>query len=205
MKKHNDYFDMLAKQAACSVQAAGLLREILTTFKPETAQQRCEEMHRVEHAADEVRHDALRKLAREFITPIERDDLLRLIQILDDVTDAIDEVAINLYTFNVPRLPQEAQALAALMERCVLALQEAVTELKHFKKSNRLEEMLIAVNTLESESDAAYIEATRQLFTTEKDPIALIGVKSIYDRLESCCDLCEHAADVIENTVMNNT
>lgn len=205
MKKQNDYFDMMAQQAACSVQAAKLLRDVLASFTPETAQRRREEMHQLEHAADEVRHDALRKLAREFITPIERDDLLHLIQILDDVTDAIDEVAIDLYAFNVRKLPPETQTMAELVEKCVLALQEAVVELKHFKKSDRLEELLIAVNSLESESDAAYIEATRRLYTTEKDPIALLGVKAIYDSLESCCDLCEHATDVIENTVMNNT
>ena len=205
MKKQNDYFDTMVQQVTCSVQAAQLLVQILSAFQPETAQKRREEMHQVEHVADEIRHDALRKLAREFIAPIERDDLLHLIQIIDDVTDAIDEVPIDLYAFNIRRLPPDAQTLAGLVEKCVLSLQKAVTELKHFKKSDKLEGLLIAVNTLESEGDAAYIEAMRRLFTTEKDPIALMGVKAIYDSLESCCDLCEHAADVIENTVMNNT
>ena len=58
---------------------------------------------------------------------------------------------------------------------------------------------------MESTADTAYIEAVRALFVAEKDPMRAFGVKAIYDGLEECCDLCEHAADVIESAVMNNT
>lgn len=32
-----------------------------------------------------------------------------------------------------------------------------------------------------------------------------MGSKAVYDSLENCCDLCEHAADVIEQIIMKNT
>ena len=100
-----DYFGIMSRQAECSLKAAELLETILKDYQPSKVAAWREDMHHIEHSADEVRHDALKRLAREFITPIERDDLLRLIQILDDVTDAIDEVVIELYMFNVARLP----------------------------------------------------------------------------------------------------
>lgn len=37
----------------------------------------------------------------------------------------------------------------------------------------------------------------------EADAKTLIGHKEIYDSLEECCDLCEHAADVIEQIIKN--
>ena len=203
--KKTDYFDIMTKQAKCSLQAAELLESILNDYQPGTIAAQREQMHLIEHAGDEIRHEALKSLARDFITPIEQDDLLQLVQILDDVTDAIDEVVIELYMYNVSSLPAEIKTLVAPMLNCVRVLGEAVEEFRHFKKSSTLQKLLVDVNTMESEADDAYIEAVHALFVNETDPVKTFGVKAIYDSLEDCCDLCEHAADVMENVVMNNT
>ena len=200
-----DYFDIMARQANCSLKAAELLERMLEDYQPEKLPEQRDEMHHIEHSADEIRHEAMKALSKDFITPIEQDDLLQLVQILDDVTDAIDEVAIDLYMYQIAKLPERTKELAALMIRCVRSLQAAIGEFRHFKRSQTLAGLLVEVNTMESRADSAYIEALRELFTSEKDPIRVLGVKAIYDSLESCCDLCEHAADVMENVAMNNT
>lgn len=205
MKQKNDYFKMMEEQIALSAKAARLLNTMLADYRPEDADKNRVEMHKIEHDGDEVRHEALRRLSREFITPIERDDILQLVQIIDDVTDAIEDVAIYLYMFNVPVLPVRALSMSALVERCVDALQKAIGELHNFKRSNTLKPLLVEVNDVESEADDAYLEAVRELFVTEQAPKERYGMKAVYDSLESCCDLCERAADVIENVVMKNT
>ena len=205
MKKQNDYFEMMERLAGFGERTADLLTDILNGFDASQIQARRDEMHRLEHEADEARHETLRKLSREFITPIERDDILQLVQIIDDVTDAIDEVVINLYTYDIRRIPPDALKLAGLVTRCVKALHAALAELRHFKKSETLKPLLIEVNSIESEADGVYTEALRALFTSGEEPLIILGVREIYHGLESCCDLCEHAADVIENTVMKNT
>lgn len=205
MKQKNDYFKMMEEQIALSAKASRLLNEMLTDYHPEDADKNRVLMHKIEHDGDEVRHDALRRLSREFITPIERDDILQLVQIIDDVTDAIEDVAIYLYMYNVPTLPVRALSMSALVERCVDALQKAIGELHNFKRSATLKPLLVEVNDVESEADDAYLEAVRELFVTEQAPKERYGMKAVYDSLESCCDLCERAADVIENVVMKNT
>lgn len=205
MSQKNDYFQMMERQITFSADAAKLLGAMLSEYRPEDADAHRKAMHHIEHDADEVRHDTLRHLSREFITPIERDDILQLVQIIDDVTDAIDDVAIDLYMYNVQTLPPHAFRMSALVERCVLALQKALSELHNFKRSVTLKPLLVEVNDIESEADQAYLEAVHTLFTTEQTPETRYGIKAIYDALESCCDLCEHAADVIENVVMKNT
>lgn len=55
------------------------------------------QMHDIEHRADEIHHDILKKLSTEFITPIEQEDILCLVQIIDDITDALDEVILDVY------------------------------------------------------------------------------------------------------------
>ncbi len=201
--KKTDYFDLMQKQTRTSLDAAELLVTILDDYDPQKAGEQREKMHLIEHAGDEIRHEAMKKLSRDFITPIEQDDLISLVQILDDVTDAIDEVVIELYMYNIRSLPKETKHLADMMLSCVKALSAAAAEFKNFKKSQSLMKLIIDVNTMESQADDVYIEAVRALFVNGES--SAFGVKAIYDSLESCCDLCEHAADVMESVIMNNT
>lgn len=65
--------------------------------------------------------------------------------------------------------------------------------------------MLVDVNTIEGEADTAYAELIHSLFSKETESKKLIGNKAICDCLEECCDLCEHAADIIYQIIIKNT
>jgi len=43
------------------------------------------------------------------------------------------------------------------------------------------------------------------LFRTEKDPIALIKLREVYDVLEETIDRCEDVADVLQNVQVKNS
>lgn len=203
-KQKTDYFELLTKQSDYCVRAAAYLAELLEAYSPTDLAKKRQGMHEIEHTADLQRHEILEKLAREFITPIDQEDLLGLAHIIDDVTDALDDVVIKLYMYQVSALPPAVLELMQVVKRCVAALRQAVGELHAFKKSDRLHGYLVEVNHIEEEADAIYIEATAQLFRTEQDARKLFGILAVLDQLENCCDLCEHATDVIEQTIMKN-
>lgn len=205
-KNRNDYFKMAEEQITYCVQASGFLEKIVCNYNPANIISQKKRMHDIEHKADELHHDILTRLSREFITPIDQEDILRLVQIIDDVTDALDEVVLELYMFHVDTIPDAAPELARLVDRCVNALYESVKELKNFKKPERLRGLLVEVNHNESRADAVYNEAIYVLFGRgDISGKVLMGHKAIYDSLENCCDLCEHAADIIEQIVIKNT
>ena len=204
-KKNNDYFELIKKQTACCVEASNLLEEILCRFQPENIIEYRDRMHEIEHRGDEVHHDILNKLSTEFITPIDQEDILRLVQIIDDITDALDEVILDMYMYHIHTIPERTAELSKIVNRCVKALDEAATELKNFKKREALHALLVKVNDIEIEADEVYIEAIHKLFVGEVDSKTLMGAKAIYEALESCCDLCENASDIIEQVVIKNT
>ena len=203
-KRKNEYFELLEQQVGYCVQAANYLLDVLGDYSPEKISQQREEMHKIENDADMLRHTILIKLAKEFITPIDQEDLLQLIQIIDDVTDALDETVINLYMFHVEKIPAYSMELGRMVKNCVLALQEAVREFPNFKKPEKLHPLLVNVNRIESEADAVHMDAIHHLFGSQADAREILSSKAIYDSLENCCDLCEHAADVMEHTIMIN-
>lgn len=204
-KKTNDYFKLIEEQTACCVAASNLLEEILCKFRADSVTAYREQMHALEHKADTIHHDILTKLSTEFITPIDQEDILRLVQIIDDITDALDEVILEFYMYHMDTIPQGAPELSKIVNRCVLALHEAGTELKNYKKPQALRRLLVKVNDIETEADEVYVEAVYKLFASGADGRALLGTKAVYDSLENCCDLCEHAADVIEQVIIKNT
>lgn len=204
-RNKNDYFQLTEEQADFCVQASDLLREIFRDYKWDKMGEQKQRMHLLENRADDLRHEILTGLSREFITPIDQEDILRLVQIIDDVTDALDEVVQDLYMFHVEELPESASILADVVGRCVNALFAAVREVKNFKKPEKLRTLLVEVNSIESEADSVYVEAVHALFGSKSPGRILLGHKAVYDSLEHCCDLCEHAADVMEQIVIKNT
>lgn len=204
-KNKNDYFKLVEQQVEYCVQAADLLEEILCNYSEQSIPTQREKMHEIEHKADDVHHEILTKLSAEFITPIDQEDILHLVQIVDDVTDALDEVVLEFYMFHIDKMPVDAPGLSKIVNRCVKALYEAAKELKNFKKPEILRKLLVEVNTIESDADKLYMEAIHRLFGSDCDSKTLIGNKVVYESLENCCDLCEHAADVIEQIIIKNT
>ena len=77
-KKENNYFDMLSELVEYSCEAANLLENTLLNFNAHQIENKIEEMHNIEHNADIKKHDMMNKLAKEFITPIERGDIIFL-------------------------------------------------------------------------------------------------------------------------------
>lgn len=204
-KKNNDYFELIKKQTAYCVEASNLLEEILCKFNADSVNAYRAQMHEIEHIADEVHHDILNKLSTEFITPIDQEDILLLVQIIDDITDALDEVILDIYMYRMEEIPEKTAELSKVVNKCVSALYEAMEELKNFKKPEALRTKLVKVNDIEVEADEIYAEAIYKLFGSTTDVKTLLGGKEIYEGLENCCDLCEHAADVIEQVIIKNT
>jgi len=204
-KKTNEYFLLIEQQAAICVEAAALLENILTEYSAAGMAVRRVEMHAVERRADGICHDIRNRLSAAFITPIDQEDILHLAQLLDDVTDALDEVALECYMFRLAELPAGAPAFAGLTHRCVGKLCEAAIELRNFRSSGRLRALLAEVNTLEEQADDAYATAIHDLFAEDAAPRTLIAGKAVFDCMEACCDLCGHAADVMDQIIIKNT
>lgn len=204
-KKGNDYFELIQRQTEFCVRASEMLESILTSFDPKEVNEYREKVHRIENEADEVHHEILNKLSVEFITPIDQEDILHLVQIIDDITDALDEVMMDVYMYHVDEIPARVGEFVKVVTKCVHALNEAAGELKNFKKPGELRQLLIKVNDIEIEADVIYTEVIYALFASDIDNRKILGAKAIYEGLENCCDLCEHAADIIEQVIIKNT
>lgn len=204
-KQDSVYFDNFITCAEYSAQAAQLLKKILTDFKPEEMQDRLEEIHKIEHAADEKKHIVTDLVTKAFITPIEREDIVALSHHIDELTDKIEEVFIRIYINNIRTIREEAVDMLDIVILCCEEVCGLLREFANFKRSKKLKEYIIRINSLEEEADKLFIANMRNLHVENNDILEIIAWREIYTYLEKCADACEHAADVVGSVVMKNS
>jgi predicted phosphate transport protein (TIGR00153 family) len=204
-KKGETYFDTFVELVGYSCKAAELLKEILNDFDSEMLPQKMKEMHEIEHSGDEARHRMIRRLAKEFITPIEREDIMAMADSIDTVTDTIEDVLMRMYMYNISQVTEHALKMTDVIVKCCNTLKTALNEFNNFRKSTKLHELVVEVNRLEEEGDVLFMEATRKLYVECKDYRELAAWDTTYHYLEKCCDSCEDVANAIESVIMKNS
>ncbi len=204
-RKNDIYFSTFVKLLDYSCEAVQLLIDVMTDYHPEDLDKLIVEMHDIEHDCDLKMHEMMARLAKEFITPIEREDIMRLAYQIDDVTDCIEDVLMRMYMFNITVVRPEALEMAYIIQKCCFSLKAALEEFHNFRKSKTLRSHIIEVNRLEEEGDRLYTEATRRLYVSDMHPVAIGAWTHVFHILEKCCDACEDVSDVIESVMMKNS
>lgn len=204
-KKENYYFESLIEMVEYSCEAAKMIKKVINDYDYKNISELKTKMHYIEHSADIRKHITLEKLAKEFITPIETEDIIQIAQAIDNVTDSIEDILLRLYMYNVKEIHQGAIKFVDTMSQCVFALKEVIVEFQNFKKPERIKELIVEVNHLEENGDEIYINVIKKLFENSDNPIELFIWEDIFYRFEKCCDNCEDVADAIETVIMKNS
>jgi predicted phosphate transport protein (TIGR00153 family) len=205
MANNFNFFARFEKMADYSCQAAQMLSKTLENFNNKSLDERVKEMHVIENAADKEKYEIVNRLAKEFITPIEREDILDIIDNLDDLTDFIEDVMITMYMYNINSLRKEIFLFSEVINKCCYAIKDIFAEFSNFRKSSKISDLIIAVNRLEEEADKIYINSVKNLFASSNDAIEIMKWREIFDRAEKCCDTSENIANSIEGIVMKNS
>lgn len=205
-KSEKFYFDNFAASAALSKEAAAYLVTCLENYDPEKLEQMLHEMHAIEHQADVKKHEMSAALAKAFVTPVDREDLDMLSHQLDDVTDKIEEVLQIFYINNVRTVRPEAVEFAKHIVNSCQLLCQLMGEFENFKRSKKIQPLIIQLNDEEEECDKLYLASMRALATDPNaDVLQIIACRDIYECLEACADACEHVSECVGSVIMKNT
>ncbi len=205
MSKNYQYFEGFIQAADYACQSAELLCVSLQTFDPDRLEEMMISLHRIEHIADEAKHGMMNRLAKEFLPPLAREDIILLAQEIDDVTDAVEDVMLRIFMFHIQIIRPEALAFASLIQRCCVELREMFKELPHYRRSAAISSRIVAVNQLEEEADNLYCDSVRALYATKLDALETMSWNRTLEQMEKCCDLCEKVANSLEMILLKSS
>lgn len=161
------------------------------------------EMEDLEHQNDHLTHEIFVELGKNFITPFDREDIHSLATALDDIADTIYASAkkINFYKIE-PTTDSGIQKSADAIQQAVLAVNQAVVELRNLKNTQKIVECVIKINSAENSADDLFDLSIEKLFDSDVDAKELIKKRELYMVLETVTDKCEDAGNVIESIVV---
>jgi predicted phosphate transport protein (TIGR00153 family) len=180
-------------------KGAHLLKQMLAGAQPDM--QKADAIKDIEHICDRTTHDIVDRLNRTFVTPLDREDIHALASSLDDVMDAIDAAAAVVRLYKIHQVRGGARRLADIICDAVDLIAEAFGALE---KRQGVLAIAARISQLEHEADRVHQDAIAGLFDQERDPIAVIKWKEIYDFLEAATDRCEDVANLLEGVVVKN-
>jgi predicted phosphate transport protein (TIGR00153 family) len=195
-EKFYDDFMAMADQIRIG---ARLLDEMFSTEPP--LFDKALEIREVEHKCDFLTHEIIQRLNKTFVTPIDREDIHSMARALDDVMDAIDDVAALLPLYRIETIRPGARELAHVIAEQCDAMREA---LKALEQKKGVLPHAVEINRLENEADQHHKRAIGLLFDSERDPIAVIKWKEILDTMERATDRAEDVANLVENIVVKH-
>lgn len=158
----------------------------------------------LEHEGDKKLHEILEQLNRTFLTPIDREDIYMIAKQMDDIIDTIETTASRIVMFNLQETTDKAQRIGAMIVDTTKKIISLMEELKQMKTSKKLPEIIIEINRVEEEGDAAFRKAVKELFISDLKVIDVIKWKEIYEYLEKTLNACEDVANTVEGVVMKN-
>ena len=207
MKKKDEYnyFAEFIKNSKYIVESAEILKETIENYSTEKLEENISRVHKLENEADKTLHNMRSQLIKDFLPPIDREDIVLIGHRLDDVEDFIDEILINFNILNISSVRDDAIEFTKILIECAESVKDALENFENFKKAEIVKEKTIAINALEEKADRMFEKVMKKLYKEEKDSIEIIKWTTIYNCMENTTDACERIADCLEDVVMKNS
>ena len=209
LPREGNFFELFNQHADRIVEAARAFSQLVANYNdPHLREQYNRDVDNAERAADRVTHEVNKLIHKTFITPIDRDQIHKLINTMDDVADLIQDSAETMALYDVRHMTDEITRLTDLSARCCDRVKEAVAMLGTLSQAASVEAALKSceeIDKIESDADRVMRSAMSKLFREEPDVREVIKLKAIYELLETITDKCEDVANVIEGIVIEHS
>lgn len=158
-----------------------------------------------ENEADGIKNDLRAHLPKSLFMPVDRRDILEILQEQDSIADTAQDIA-GLLMERPMDVPEPLRdPLRTLARRCVDTCEQAALVIEELdellemgfrgREVERVESMLDDLGRMEGETDMLGLELTRTLFQQE-DQMSPVSVILWYRLIEWIGDLADHAEKV---------
>lgn len=161
-----------------------------------------EDVRLLKQQSNTIAKATLRKLNSTFITPIDREDIQSLANLLNKITKRIVRACFNLHIYQIESKTQNIeQQVANLME----AVNELVPIVRLIRRTSQVEEAT-ALNSrmkeIESRGDEILNQTMAKLFSHSLLPLDVMKYREIHKDIESALNCCYDVSDEVLSVVL---
>lgn len=202
LPKDKIFYTLFEEVASTLVQMGSVFKNALAEKDLNKRDAILKSLEDLEHKNDETTHRIFIELGRNFITPLDREDIHYLTTSLDDIADYIWGAAKRIVNYQINDQYNTLPAFAEIISKSIGAINTSVTSLRDMKDLRAITAACVLVNSLENDADDLLDITMMKLFTSNISAVELIKQKDIFQMLEVVTDKCEDAANVIESIII---
>lgn len=207
MPQRREFFELLSAHSDRVVAGANaVLRLVDSLGEPDLdVASLTAEVDRNEKAADTIKAELIVLLHKSFTTPINRDQIHTLTIELDNVINALQDVAQAVGMYSIKEPTAEGREMASISADACMRLNRAVKALSQKRSTSEIIALCKEIDALESQADRVERQAVTKLFANGGSPWTAMKMREFYALQESVLDRCEDAAKTIEEILIENS
>jgi uncharacterized protein len=203
--RENKFYSLFSEHCGRLVLAACRLRELVAALeaagkgRKELLRTAAADVKELERQADRLQADIDDALEESFITPIDRDDIHLVAQMVDNAIDAVKTLTNLMDIYALTKLPPRTSEFADLVVECAESLAQAFAAME---RKGSVGPAVKVIGEAEREGDLLFAALIGELFKSEDDPIALIKAKELYEGLEEIVDRIDAAGKLLKRIMI---
>jgi uncharacterized protein Yka (UPF0111/DUF47 family) len=207
MPQRKEFYELLAAHSDRVVAGANATLRLVNSLglgSQDTAAL-VSEVNTNEKSADKIKAELITLLHKSFTTPINRDQIHTLTIELDNVVNALQDVA-NAVACTASRSPRRRRVSwpHSGADAC-MRLNRAVIALPDKNRNDETINLCKEIDAIESQADRVQRKAIGQLFEGACTIWWAMKMREFYSLQENVLDYCEDAAKTIEEILIENT
>ncbi|MDQ7823501.1 MAG: DUF47 family protein [Candidatus Eremiobacteraeota bacterium] len=201
--KNVKFFDLFKEESDLVEKAAEALNGLFSSF--ENIEEKCSTINRLENECHTLVRRINKELYRNFITPLDREDIHSINRRHHEVAFIIKAISVRIGLFNLPSLTAPSVEIISIFNRMIKEIKSLMDGLEKIKdideNMKRIEEMKKQAETLLRLAYAELYEGSRK---TPEDVLYILQWSQIYDLIQQALESTERLATVIEGITLKN-
>src|SRR5690349_23290702 len=136
LPRETSFFDFFEQHAALTVEGAKEFLALVTTGA--NISTKAKRVSDIEHETDVITHRCVEALHKTFITPIDRDQIHRLITRMDDIMDYVEAASERIALYEIATMTPEVKDLAQTLMKAAVEVENACKGLRDLKNPQRV-------------------------------------------------------------------
>lgn len=195
------FYDLLEESADEAKNSASLLVRLLPKIDQHLAEPLAE-LAQSRRKHKRITTEITTQLCRNFVTPLEREDIEALSHALYRIPKNIEKIGELLHIAPLKITSDRIARQVSVLEQAAVAVSSMVHALRKKAPVEDISGTFDRLQTLEGDADKLMTEQLRELYQSTADAKEIIVLKDIYELLEKVIDRCRDAGNVAFQVVL---
>jgi len=174
-----------------------------------------QQVFKIEHQADQIKHEIRRRIPKSFYLPIYRGDLLAYLKLQDDMADSVEDLAVLLtiknlempegLTEDIQELVRRVLTVCDFLFQCTDQLTMLVEEDFEGPRSEAILDLVAKAEHAEWRADKAQYTASQKLFALEDELRAtdIMLWSSVFQQLGRLANQADNTAERLRRMLLH--